>query len=65
MITDHAMFILLGLILFVWLLPIFIIMFSNKTTFGEKLAWMVAILFVSWFAWFFYMMSAPIKKKEN
>jgi len=53
--------ILIGLI---WLLPILIIISSGKTTGGEKLAWILAVIFISWFAWVFYMLLAPIKKKN-
>jgi Bacterial SH3 domain len=56
--------IFLGLIVFVWFLPILIIMSSGKTTSGEKTAWILAVLFISWFAWFFYILLAPIKKKD-
>ncbi|WP_234109979.1 MULTISPECIES: PLDc N-terminal domain-containing protein [Chryseobacterium] len=54
---------LLGMIAFIWLLPIFSILFSRKTSGGEKLAWLLAVLFVSWFAWIFYLLLAPISKK--
>lgn len=56
--------IILALIVFVWILPILSIASSNKTTTGEKLAWILAVLFISWFAWIFYLLLAPIKKKE-
>jgi Bacterial SH3 domain len=49
---------------FLWLLPILIIISSRKTTVGEKIAWVLAVIFISWFAWVFYMLLAPIKKKE-
>lgn len=50
----------------IWLLPIVIIAFSDKTTTGEKLAWILAIIFLSWFAWIFYFLLAPIKPRlEN
>ena len=45
----------------IWLLPILIIAGSDKTTGGEKLAWILAIVFLSWFAWIFYFLLAPIK----
>ncbi|SFE95642.1 hypothetical protein SAMN04487869_12832 [Marinobacter sp. DSM 26671] len=45
-----------------WLLPIIIILRSSKTTGGEKLAWVLLIIFVSWLAWIFYWLLAPIKK---
>jgi hypothetical protein len=47
-------------ILFIWLLPILIIAASDRTTGGEKLAWILAIVFFSWFAWIFYFLLAPI-----
>lgn len=50
---------------FVWLLPILIIACSDKTTGGEKLAWILAIIFLSWFAWIFYFLLAPIKEKPD
>ncbi len=56
--------ILLGLIAFVWLLPVLAIIFSGKTTFGEKIVWISAVLFISWFAWIFYIFLAPVKKKD-
>jgi len=45
-----------------WLLPIIIILRSSKTSGGEKLAWILLIIFVSWLAWIFYWLLAPIKK---
>jgi hypothetical protein len=49
----------------IWLLPIVIIAASNKTTGGEKLAWILAIVCLSWFAWIFYFLLAPIKAKPG
>ncbi|WP_353620497.1 PLDc N-terminal domain-containing protein [Spartinivicinus marinus] len=37
-------------------------MSSSKTTGGEKLAWLLALVFISWFAWIFYALLAPIKQ---
>lgn len=54
--------ILLGII-FIWLLPFIIILSSSKTTGKEKLAWLLAVIFISWFAWIFYLLLAPLKKK--
>lgn len=48
----------------IWLLPILIIAASDKTTGVEKLAWILAIVFLSWFAWIFYFLLAPIKQPE-
>jgi len=55
---------LLAAIGFVWLLPILVIVSSNKTTGREKLAWVFGVIFISWFAWIFYMLLAPIRKKD-
>ena len=49
----------------IWLLPILIIMDSNETSTGEKAAWILAIIFLSWFAWIFYALLAPIKPKPR
>jgi len=56
-----------GLILLVvigWLLPIIFILKSSKTSGGEKIFWLLAVLFVSWFAWIFYMLLAPISARR-
>ena len=52
-------------IFFLWLLPILIIADSEKTTGGEKAAWILAIIFLSWFAWIFYFLLAPIKTRPH
>ncbi|MEN8121376.1 MAG: hypothetical protein ABFS35_13570 [Bacteroidota bacterium] len=56
--------IFLAVIGFIWLLPFLIIISSSKTTGGEKIAWILAVIFISWFAWIFYLLLAPIKKKN-
>ncbi len=61
--SDSSILVLLA-IGFIWLLPFLIIISSGKTTGGEKLAWILAVIFISWFAWIFYMLLAPIKKKN-
>lgn len=48
-----------------WLLPILIIADSEKTSGGEKAAWILAIIFLSWFAWIFYFLLAPIKARPR
>lgn len=58
-----AALIIVAIVTVGWLLPIFIIAKSNKTTKAEKVAWIFAVIFVSWFAWIFYALLAPIKKK--
>jgi hypothetical protein len=52
------------LFLIIWLLPIIFILQSNKTSGAEKLFWLLAVLFVSWFAWILYMLLAPIGSKN-
>lgn len=59
---SFVLLILAGIAL-VWIVPIFIILRSNKTSGTEKLAWILAIIFISWFAFIFYLLLAPIKKK--
>jgi hypothetical protein len=54
----------LALIVLLWTLPLLIIVSSGKTTGKEKLAWVLAVIFISWFAWIFYLLLAPIKKKN-
>lgn len=59
--TELLILLVIG---FVWMIPLFSILFSRRTTGGEKLAWILAVLFISWFAWVFYLLIAPIKKKN-
>jgi len=63
--SGLASLIFLAPIIFIWLLPLIMIIRSEKTTGGEKTAWILLVLFVSWFAWVFYMLLAPIKSKNN
>jgi len=53
------------LFIFLYLLPIFLILTSDKVTGGEKIFWIIAILFVSWFAWIFYALLAPISSRPR
>ena len=59
-----GIFSMLIIFLLVWVLPIILILSSSKTRAGEKFAWLLLVVFVSWFAWIFYMLLAPIKNKE-
>jgi hypothetical protein len=61
--SGISLLIILGVIALCYLLPIIIIASSRKTTGAEKIAWLIAVLFVSWFAWIFYFLLAPIKRK--
>ena len=51
--------------LFIWVLPILIIATSDRTTGAEKAAWILAIVFLSWFAWIFYALLAPLKQDRG
>jgi hypothetical protein len=54
----------LVVVLVVWLIPIILILTSNKTSGAEKLFWLLAVVFVSWFAWILYMLLAPLGEKN-
>lgn len=56
---------LLPFIIVIWLIPIFFIAVSGKTSGSEKIAWILLVIFVSWFAWIFYMLLAPLKKSPG
>jgi hypothetical protein len=43
-----------------WLLPIVLIMASDKVGTAEKILWILAIVFLSWFAWILYFFFAPV-----
>jgi hypothetical protein len=49
----------------IWVLPVWIIATSDKTTGFEKIAWILAMFCLSWFAWIFYFFLAPIKPKQR
>ena len=52
-------------IIFIWFLPFIIILSSSKVSGSEKLAWILAVIFISWFAWIFFVLLAPLKKKDS
>tara|TARA_B110000858_G_scaffold89711_2_gene103746 strand:+ start:11104 stop:11379 length:276 start_codon:yes stop_codon:yes gene_type:complete len=52
-------------VLAIWILPVWIIATSEKTTGYEKIAWLLAMFCLSWFAWIFYFFLAPIKPREQ
>ncbi|HEX7237717.1 MAG TPA: hypothetical protein VF405_12195 [Gammaproteobacteria bacterium] len=43
-----------------WLLPIVLIAASDKVGTAEKILWILAIVFLSWFAWILYFFFAPV-----
>jgi hypothetical protein len=48
-----------------WLLPIVLIAASDKVGTAEKILWILAIIFLSWFAWIFYFFFAPVFDKPQ
>lgn len=48
----------------IWLAPFILVAVSDKTTGGEKVVWLLGMVFISWFAWILYMFLAPHKPKE-
>lgn len=54
-----------GLGALLWFLPILIIGCSNKTSGVEKAAWILSIVFLSWFAWVFYYFLAPLNTRTD
>jgi|TARA_R110002111_G_C5815995_1_gene356604 hypothetical protein len=60
-----GIFTLLIIFFLVWVLPVILIISSTKTRGGEKVAWLLLVVFVSWFAWIFYLLLAPISNKES
>jgi ABC-type anion transport system duplicated permease subunit len=49
----------------IWLTPFLVVATSQRTSGSEKLAWLLGMLFISWFAWIFYALLAPIKPSEQ
>ncbi|MDF0720464.1 MULTISPECIES: PLDc N-terminal domain-containing protein [Chryseobacterium group] len=64
-ISDWSTVVIFGLLLFIWLLPFIIILSSNRTHGKEKLAWILAVIFISWFAWIFYLLLAPVSRQRT
>ena len=48
-----------------WLLPIVLIAASDKVGGAEKILWILAMIFLSWFAWIFYFFFAPVFDKPQ
>lgn len=59
-----GVFTFLTIFVLIWILPLVLILSSSKTRGREKLAWLLLVIFVSWFAFIFYLLLAPISKKE-
>jgi hypothetical protein len=52
-----------------WLIPIIMLVKSERTSGGTKVLWLLAMLFISWFAWLAYILlvpkAQPIKRFAN
>ena len=48
-----------------WLLPFIIVLSSSKVDGSEKVAWLLGVIFISWFAWIFFLLLAPIKPRSS
>lgn len=48
----------------IWAYPIYRIAVSTRTHGGEKLAWLLLVTFIFWFAWIFYLLLAPLKQPK-
>jgi hypothetical protein len=55
-------FIIVGIL---WLIPLLAILVSSRTSGAEKLAWVLAVIFISWFAWIFYLLLAPLNERRT
>ena len=48
-----------------WRLALVLIAVSDKVGTAEKILWILAIVFLSWFAWIFYFFFAPVFDKPQ
>jgi len=46
----------------VYFFPFLHIIASSKVSGREKLAWLLACIFISWFAYIFFLLLAPLKR---
>jgi len=51
--------------LFVWLFPTAIVTKSRRISANEKIAWILLMLFLSWFAFIFFCLMAPIGRTQK
>jgi len=49
------------ILMLLWIIPVVAITRSHRTEGGKKAAWVIAVIFISWFAWVFYLLLAPLK----
>ena len=63
----EGLFMFMGVIVCaaIWLIPVVLIAVSDRTSGKEKAAWLLAVIFVTWFAWVFYLLLAPLKRNDR
>ena len=49
----------------IWILPVILIAISARASARERLAWVLLVVFISWFAWIFYLIFAPVRKEND
>lgn len=49
----------------IWLIPVVVILLSSRCTGGEKIAWLIAVFWISWFAFIFYLLLAPLNDSRS
>jgi len=66
--------VLIGVIVFFaialfWIIPIIMLVKSKRTSGSTKVLWLLAVIFISWFAWLGYILlvprTQPIKRFAN
>ena len=55
----------LFLVALIWLLPVILILRSDRTNGAEKLVWILLIFFFSWFSWLLYLLIAPVGERVD
>lgn len=50
---------LVSVLIGVWITPLVFILKSDRTTGLRKIIWVLALIFVSWFAWLAYIVLVP------
>ena len=54
-----------AIIIIAWFVPFMIITTSRQTGRPEKVLWVCALLFLSWFCWVIYLLVAPLKPIQD
>lgn len=50
---------LILLVVAVWFVPLVLLLMSDRTSGFRKVLWVLAFLFISWFAWVAYILLVP------